>query len=230
MDTAFLEGDPTEVRESVRYDDVKFRKDAVLWGDFRRQSSRLPTSTVAAEVEEGNPINLIASEIDNDGEVLDNNENVVGRVDIAEGLKEEAEQKPRAQEEDGVQGGGEAQNAGTKFLYEKSRKPVEPKSSFDIVRGKKLDAKGDIIDDDGNILANLIWGDPKTCAGKVPDENGWILDIPVGFGEVSHAKDEMDAMDAMIDLDATETDEAAWSQVEDSMLTSYMPFMSILVH
>jgi len=195
------------------------------------------TLTLAAKVKESNSIDFESYENCKNGEVLDNNSNVFGRVNIAEGLEEEAEQKPRAQEEDGVQGGDEAQNA-DEFLDEKSRKPVEPKSSFDIVRGEKLDAKGDIIDDDGNILANLIWGDPKTCTGKVSDENGWILDddrkvisaIEVGFGEVSHANDEMDAMDVMIDMDATETDEATWSQIKDSMLTSCMPFMSILVH
>ena len=45
-----------------------------------------------------------------------------------------------------------------------------------IVEGKKLNKKGNIIDDEGEILAKLVEGDPKACAGKIPNENGEILD------------------------------------------------------
>lgn len=49
------------------------------------------------------------------------------------------------------------------------------KPNLTIVEGRKLNKKGNILDDEGEVLAKLVEGDAKACAGKIPNENGGMF-------------------------------------------------------
>ena len=105
------------------------------------------------KVTEGEVEDLVGREVNAEGEILDEDGDVIGRVE------------PVAQEA--------VEDAVPDAVKELEDQLVP---NLTIIEGKKLNKKGNILDDEGDVLARLIEGDPKACAGKVPNENGEILD------------------------------------------------------
>lgn len=108
------------------------------------------------KVTEGEVEDLVGKEVNAEGEILDDDGDVIGRVEVVPGEVQDAvdDAKPDAVKE-----------------LEDQLVP-----NLTIIEGKKLNKKGNILDDEGEVLAKLVEGDAKECAGKVPNENGEILD------------------------------------------------------
>ena len=116
------------------------------------------------KITEGDPADLQGMELNAEGEILDEDGDVVGRAEIV----------PEA-----AQAAGDA--AGESEAVKEALAKVDDleeqlKPNLTIIDGKKLNKKGNILDDEGEVLAKLVEGDAKACAGKVPNENGEILD------------------------------------------------------
>lgn len=117
------------------------------------------------KITEGDPADLVGLPLNAEGEVLDDDGDVIGRAEV---LPEAAEAL------EGVDG------AKPEFVQEALDKVEDIqdqlKPNLTIVEGRKINKKGNILDDEGEVLAKLVEGDPKECAGKIPNENGEILD------------------------------------------------------
>lgn len=114
------------------------------------------------KITEGDPSDLAGRTLNAEGEVLDEDGDVIGRAEVV----------PEA--------AGAVDDATPDFVQEALDKVDELqdqlKPNLTIVEGRKLNKKGNIIDDEGEVLAKLVDGDVKACAGKIPNENGEILD------------------------------------------------------
>ena len=114
------------------------------------------------KVTEGDPADLVGQKLNAEGEILDEDGDVIGRAEVVpvpEELKDAVE--------------GAADGVPDEHIAD-LEKQLEP--DITILEGKKLNKKGNILDDEGEVLAKLVEGDAKACAGKIPNENGEILD------------------------------------------------------
>ncbi|KPI41174.1 uncharacterized protein AB675_7866 [Cyphellophora attinorum] len=118
------------------------------------------------KITEGDPADLQGLEVTKDGEVLDEDGDVIGRAEIV----------PEAADALGEAGEGVQPEALKEALAKVEDIEEQLKPNLMIVEGRKLNKKGNILDDEGEVLAKLVEGDAKECAGKVPNENGEILD------------------------------------------------------
>jgi uncharacterized protein DUF3659 len=102
---------------------------------------------------EGDAEDLAGYEIGDDGEILDDDGDLVGRVELlpekAKELLEQAKEKT---------------NAGEKL------------PGLEILKGLTVDATGNILNDDGDTIGQLVEGDPKELMGKTLNEKGEFLD------------------------------------------------------
>jgi Protein of unknown function (DUF3659) len=115
---------------------------------------------ILAELTEGDPKDCAGKIPNEKGEILNDNGDVIGKVEIVPG--EAADKAMKELHPELVEGAAD------------EAKGLTPDLS--IVEGKKLNRKGNILDDEGEIIAKLIEGDPKDCAGRIPNEKGEILD------------------------------------------------------
>jgi hypothetical protein len=103
---------------------------------------------------EGDAEDLAGYEIGDDGEILDDDGDLVGRVELlpekAKELVEQAKQKA-----------GEA---------------ADNIPGLDILKGLTVDATGNILNDDGDTVGQLVEGDPKELMGRTLNEKGEFLD------------------------------------------------------
>jgi hypothetical protein len=141
------------------------------------------------KITEGDPADLVGRTLNAEGEVLDEvssfapfkptmrlrdsgadcpkqDGDVIGRAEVvpeaAEAVQDQAEDaKPEAVQQ---------------ALDKVDEVAEQLKPNLTIVEGRKLNKKGKILDDEGEILAELVEGDVKACAGKIPNENGEITD------------------------------------------------------
>jgi Protein of unknown function (DUF3659) len=123
------------------------------------------------KITEGDPEDFIGQEINAEGEVLDEDGDVIGRAEV---LPQEVPDITEAAE---------------------ALKP-----DLSIIDGKKLNKKGNILDEEGEVIAKLVEGDPKECAGKVPNEKGEILNDKgevIGKVEVVEGEAADEAMKAL---------------------------------
>lgn len=131
------------------------------------------------KVVEGDPEDLVGLPLNDQGEILDEDGDPVGRV--------EALAQPAAEEADNATANGGPVNG------------LSPDLS--ILKGKKVTKKGKIIDEEGEIIGALAEGsDPKALAGKIPDDKGQILDESgnvVGRVEVVPGEAADEAMEAL---------------------------------
>jgi hypothetical protein len=107
---------------------------------------------------EGDAEDLAGFQIGDDGEILDDDGDLVGRCEILpEKAKELLQQQQDAADEatDGA----------------KSKLP-----GLDILKGLTVDASGNIWNDEGDAVGQLIEGDPAELQGKEFNEKGEILD------------------------------------------------------
>lgn len=112
------------------------------------------------KITEGDPADLAGRQLNAEGEILDEDGDVIGRAEVV------------PQEAAGALDGAiDSKHAEQIADLEKQLEP-----DITILEGKKLNKKGNILDDEGEVLAKLVEGDVKACAGKIPNENGEILD------------------------------------------------------
>lgn len=145
---------------------------------------------VLGKITEGDPADLVGIPINAEGEILDEDGDVIGRAEVlpqevkdkVDGVKDTAEEakdqaaeakdgvdEVQAQVEEAQEGVTDAQKAVDQLIEQLA-------ADLTILEGRKLNKKGNIIDDEGEVIGKLVEGDPKVCAGKIPNEKGEILD------------------------------------------------------
>ena len=170
-----------------------------------------PDGTPLGKITDGNPEDLVGLTLNENGEILDEDGDVIGRAEVVPG---EAADKLKEQASDGPAGLG----------------GLTPDLS--ILAGKKVNKKGNILDDEGEPIGKLTEdSDPKKCAGKMPNEKGLIIDEDGGIvGKVEvvpgEAADEamkalhpelLDELKDTADGAADEADEVADEAAEGEM-------------
>jgi len=116
-----------------------------------------------AQLTEGDPAKCAGQKINDKGEVVDKKGNVVGKVGITE---------------------GEAAENGTKELLQElgELEPEQPaeedtgRPGLDTLEGLKVNKKGQILNEDGEPIGELIEGEIADCAGKKCNDQGEVLD------------------------------------------------------
>ncbi|MCJ1468877.1 hypothetical protein MMC07_007507 [Pseudocyphellaria aurata] len=110
------------------------------------------------KIVEGDLEDLIGQEINENGEILNEDGDVIGKAEVVPG--EAADKLNEAKDEVDI-----------------DELNDELKPDFTILDGKKINKKGNILDDEGEIIGKLTEdSDLKQCVGKKPNENGEILD------------------------------------------------------
>lgn len=110
------------------------------------------------ELKEGELKDCIGKTVNEKGEVIDKKGNVLGKVDVVS---------------------GEAALEAMKALKEKLGEVEEPEEAIpglDILEGLKVNKKGQILNEDGEPIGELVEGDLKECTGKKVNEKGEVLD------------------------------------------------------
>ncbi|MCJ1427461.1 hypothetical protein MMC29_005364 [Sticta canariensis] len=109
------------------------------------------------QIDEGELEDLIGQEINEKGQILDEEDNIIGTAKVVPG--EAADKLNEAKEDVDID-----------ELHD------ELSPDFSILDGKKINKKGNILDDEGEIIGKLTEdSDLKQCVGKKPNENGEIL-------------------------------------------------------
>ena len=152
---------------------------------------------VLGKVTEGDPADLAGMPVNAEGEILDEDGDVIGRAEVVpQEVKDKADEamdmaeEAQAQVEEAQQGVEDAQKAVDELVEQLA-------ADISILEGRKLNKKGNIIDDEGEVIGKLTEGDPKECAGKIPNEKGEILDKEgnvIGKVEVVEGDAAMEAM------------------------------------
>jgi hypothetical protein len=133
------------------------------------------------ELKDGELDQCSGKKINEKGEVLDKEGNVIGKVDVVPGeaafeaikelkerLGENEDEKP---EEDGEGEAGEGEGE-----EDEGPKEVEITPEIDTLEGFKVNKKGQVLDEEGETVGELIEGDAKECAGKKINEKGEVVD------------------------------------------------------
>jgi hypothetical protein len=150
---------------------------------------------------EGDAEDLAGWEIGDDGEILDDDGDLVGRTELLPEKAKELAQEAKTQGEDAA-----------------GNLP-----SLSILKGLTVDVTGNILNDDGDTVGQLVEGDPKQLLGKTLNEKGEFLDDDgnvIGRAQVHpDAADFIDqAEDAADDAgqDAEEGIEETGDAIDDS--------------
>ncbi|KAF2808654.1 uncharacterized protein BDZ99DRAFT_419907 [Mytilinidion resinicola] len=109
------------------------------------------------ELKEGEIKDCAGKTVNEKGEVVDKEGKVLGKVDIVPG-----------------EAAFEAQKALKERLGEAEPQEVIPE--LDILEGLKVNKKGQILNEDGEPIGELVEGDLAACAGKKVNEKGEVLD------------------------------------------------------
>ena len=121
---------------------------------------------IVARLVEGELVDCIGKKINDNGEVLDDEGNVIGKI---EKLPEEGE--------------------------EVAEPAVEEGPDFSILEGYKVNKSGNVVNEDGDVLASLVEGELNDCAGKKVNGKGEVLDADgnvIGRVELAGAAEEED--------------------------------------
>ncbi|MCJ1384346.1 hypothetical protein MMC17_007462 [Xylographa soralifera] len=123
--------------------------------------------TPLGQIVEGDVEDLAGKTINEKGEILDEEGDVIGRAEVVPG--EAADKLNEAKEE--AEGAAEGdESAAAIAALEEQLKP-----DFSIFDGKKVNKKGKILDEEGEIIGELTEdSDLKQCIGKIPNEEGEI--------------------------------------------------------
>jgi hypothetical protein len=126
------------------------------------------------ELKEGELEQCAGKKLNEKGEVLDKDGNVIGKVDVVPGdaaFEAIRELKERLGEtEDAEEAGEEA--AGE----DEEPQQVEVTPEIDELEGFKVNKKGQVLDEEGEPIGELIEGDAKECAGKKINDKGEVVD------------------------------------------------------
>jgi hypothetical protein len=117
---------------------------------------------VVGKVVEGDPEDLVGQKIaGGEGEIVDDEGDLIGRVEVLS--PEEAAKNLTDQVE------------GAKDKADEATGDLTP--DFSILKGKKVNKKGKILDEEGDVIGQVAEGyDAKALAGKTPNEKGEIVD------------------------------------------------------
>ena len=132
-----------------------------------------PDGTPLGKITEGNPEDLVGMTLNENGEIVDEDGDVIGRAEVVPGdaadkLNEAGEKVDEEVPEDAADFDHAANIA-------EIASGLTPDLS--ILQGKKVNKKGKILDEEGEIIGQLTEdSDPTKCAGKIPNEDGEILD------------------------------------------------------
>ena len=135
-----------------------------------------PDGTTLGKITEGNPEDLVGMTLNENGEIVDEDGDVIGRAEVVAG--DVAEEVDEAGEEVG-EGIPEIPEDAADFDHAANIAEIASGLTPDlsILQGKKINKKGKILDEEGEILGQLTEdSDLKKCAGKIPNEDGAILD------------------------------------------------------
>ncbi|KAL5121355.1 hypothetical protein ACEQ8H_000823 [Pleosporales sp. CAS-2024a] len=175
------------------------------------------------ELVEGDAKECAGKKINEKGEVVDKDGNVLGKVKALPQLvpADEAPQEPEVKE-------------------------FEVTPELDTLEGLKVNKKGQVLDEEGEPIGELVEGDAKECAGKKINEKGEVVDkdgnvigkvktlpkmIEQKVGEAEDAaEDAEDAEDAAEDAaeEAQEAAEEAGEEGEEVEEATARPPLSIL--
>ncbi|KAK3111916.1 hypothetical protein LTR53_012353 [Teratosphaeriaceae sp. CCFEE 6253] len=119
------------------------------------------------ELRDGELKDCAGKKVNDKGEVLDNDGKVIGHVNVIPG--EAAEEATKALVEDL----GEAEAAEEEAPQEV---PAPDLPDLSILDGLKVNKKGQVLDEDGEVIGELVDGELSECAGKKCNDQGEILD------------------------------------------------------
>ncbi|MCJ1413490.1 hypothetical protein MMC19_007596 [Ptychographa xylographoides] len=145
--------------------------------------------TPIGKIVEGDAEDLAGKTVNEKGEILDEDGEVIGRAEVVPGeaadkLNDAAEVAEDAAPED--------------TAVEAAIEALKP--NFSIFEGKKINKKGNILDEEGEQIGKLTEdSDLKQCIGKTPNENGEILNSKgevVGKVEIVQGEAADEAMKA----------------------------------
>ncbi|KAL9088751.1 MAG: hypothetical protein Q9165_006060 [Trypethelium subeluteriae] len=119
------------------------------------------------ELEDGDLKACAGKSIDAEGNVLDKEGNVIGKVKVIDG---EAAQEAANELRERLGGAlpGEAQ--------EGAEQATQYLPGLEILDGLKVNKKGQILDEDGEPIGELVDGELSDCAGKKCNDQGEVLD------------------------------------------------------
>jgi hypothetical protein len=123
---------------------------------------------VVGKLNWGEPGELQGRSINDQGEILDDDGNAIGHVGSFS--------KPLRPEELGIEIAPPLDEPESPLPGLEALEGLELSVSGRILGAIELNSRGAIINDDGELVAELTQGDLKACTGKVPDEKGGILD------------------------------------------------------
>jgi hypothetical protein len=107
------------------------------------------------ELIDGDGAECAGKKVNDRGEVLDRSGNIIGRVKVIP---------------------GEAADEAMKELQERLGEAEEITPGLDILEGLKVNKKGQILNEDGEPIGELVDGDIEKCAGQKCNEKGEVLD------------------------------------------------------
>ena len=132
-----------------------------------------PDGTPLGKITEGNPEDLVGMTLNENGEIVDEDGDVIGRAEVVPG--DAAAKLNEAGEEVGEEVPEDAADFDHAANIAEIASGLTPDLS--ILQGKKINKKGKILDEEGEIIGQLTEdSDPKKCAGKIPNEEGEIVD------------------------------------------------------
>lgn len=139
-----------------------------------------PDGTPLGKITEGNPEDLVGMTLNENGEIVDEDGDVIGRAEVVPGdaadkLNEAGDKVDEAGDEVGEEVGEDVPDVDYAAKIEELTSGLTP--TLAILQGKKVNKKGKILDEEGEIIGQLTEdSDPAKCAGKIPNEEGEILD------------------------------------------------------
>jgi hypothetical protein len=110
---------------------------------------------IIGELVDGDPAECAGKKVNEKGEVLNKNKEVIGRVKVVP---------------------GEAADEATKELQERLGEIEDNAPGLDILDGLKVNKKGQILNEDGEPIGELVDGDIAKCAGQKCNDKGEVID------------------------------------------------------
>ena len=165
-----------------------------------------PDGTPLGKLVDGDPSELLGKTLNENGEIVDEEGNVIGRAEVVPGeaadkinaAKGEAEDAVDVPDVEELQAAAEE----AREAAEEARAAVPDLiPDLSILEGRKINKKGKILDDEGEPIGQLTEdSDFKECVGKKPNEKGEVLNAKgdvVGTVEVIPGEAADEAMKAL---------------------------------
>ncbi|KAL8961738.1 MAG: hypothetical protein Q9193_001757, partial [Seirophora villosa] len=131
--------------------------------------------------EEGEPIGQLTEDSDmkkcagkvpnENGEILDAKGNVIGKVEVVPG--EAADEAMKALHPELLE---EAADEADEAVDEAEDQVPDITPDFSILEGLKVNKKGQVLDEEGEPIGQLVEGEASACAGKKINEKGEVVD------------------------------------------------------